>query len=495
MADNDVDARPVDDFLVDLFDQVGIGVAELDSERRWLRANRHLHEMLGYGAERLPPTLDDLTHPEDRDVDAINVELLTAGAVDAYRQERRLRRFDDSFLWVDSSMRAIRGKDGSVARLTAVVCDISRYKDAEQRQRTLLAELAHRGRNLFAVLQSLARRSLTAGKTMQEAQLAFQGRLRALSESLTSLMDKDFGGTRLDGLLHRELHSLGARATLDGPALMMTANAAQTFALILHELGTNATKYGALSTSTGTVSVRWTVSGSGDAARFSFAWSESNGPPVRPPSRRGFGTTLITDVAGAEFDCEPWTSYEAPGFAYRFDAPLARVGTPVNESALRRKLRSPMLCALYDGWVRERTLAGTLSSFAGFDWSRFAATGVMTVAKVGTDGSTQITRVGRALVERLGRPLSEEELAGQELHGMHAAYARCARRAAPCHEYLRFDLGGADPVALERLLVPFAETPGGPVSYVVGIAVFTGSAADPARAAKHSPQHTPLEAL
>jgi hypothetical protein len=120
-----------------------------------------------------------------------------------------------------------------------------------------------------------------------------------------------------------------------------------------------------------------------------------------------------------------------------------------------------------------------LSSFADFDWSRFAATGVMTVAKLRPLGSVRIVRVGRALLERLGHSLAGEEVEGQELNGMREAYARCARKASPCHEYLRFDFGAGDTLGFERLLVPFAETPNGPVSYVIGIAIYTGATADP----------------
>jgi PAS domain S-box-containing protein len=477
MTDRDISAEAV--FQPGLFDQLAVGLAELDPDRRWLRVNQHLCTMLGNAADNLPATLDDLTHPEDKDVEAIHLELLASGAADRYRQELRLRRGDGSFLWVDASVRAVRHADGSLARWTLAASDISRYKDAEQRAQTVLAELAHRGRNLFSILQSLARRSLTGDRSLNEANTVFQGRLSALAESLTALMEQDFAGHRLDLLLRQELHSLGARATVQGPPLMLTAGAAQTFSLVVHELATNATKYGALSTVDGRLSVAWTVTGAGPAARCGFEWRETGGPPAAPPSRRGFGTTLITDIAGAEFDCKPRTNYAESGFDYGFEAPLARMGALVVESPVRRKLRHPVLRALYDGWALEKDPASGLSSFARFDWSRFAATGVMTVARVQPDGSVRLVRVGRALVERLGRPLSKEELELHDLNGTREAYLRCVRRQAPCHEQLRFGFGTGEPVDFERLLVPFSDVPDGPVAYIIGMAVFSGSTADP----------------
>ena len=482
MADLQVSAAPAHPVLDGLLDQLPVGVAELDPAGQWLRTNRHLQQMLGYsGGGPLPPTLDDLTHPEDRDVDRINVDLMTTGVVDAYRQERRLRRFDGSFLWVDTSLCATRRTDGKVDRLAAVIHDISRYKEVQQRQQTLLAELAHRGRNLFAILQSLARYSFSGNRSPDEAYAAFHGRLRALSDSLNTLMDRDFGGTRLDLLMRRELRSLGARAAIEGPAVMLSPNAAQTFALILHELATNATKYGALSADAGSVSVAWTVTGTGEAARLAFEWREFNGPPATATGVRGFGTILTTEVAGADFDCQPRATYGVDGLEYRFDAPLARVGALVTESPLRRRLKDRVITTLYDSWARERARAGGLPNLVHFGWSRFAATGAMTLGKVLPDGSVRITRIGRALVERLGRPLSEEQGEAQELDGARELYRRCARIASPCNEYLRFNFGADEPLTLERLIVPFAESPDGPVSHLIGIAIFTGRTDDPSK--------------
>jgi hypothetical protein len=91
----------------------------------------------------------------------------------------------------------------------------------------------------------------------------------------------------------------------------------------------------------------------------------------------------------------------------------------------------------------------------------------------------RLAQVGRTLVDRLGHPLSEEDLEMDELNRMREAYVRCARKAAPCHESLRFDFGADEPLDFERLLVPFSEEHGGPVSYVIGIAIYGGITANP----------------
>src|SRR3954454_20204978 len=202
-----------------------------------------------------------------------------------------------------------------------------------------------------------------------------------------------------------------ARVRISGPAMMLTVKAAQTFALVVHELATNAAKYGALSVPAGHLTVAWHIGGLPEQRRLIFDWMEERGPPAEPPVRRGFGTTLISVVAGGDFGCKPELTYGPEGFRYRLDAPLSRLGTVPFESPVRRRLKSAATCALYDAWAQHRDAAGTLPQLAGFDWSRFAATGTLTVAVVEAGGSSvSFVQVARGSIDELGHPPGDQDM-------------------------------------------------------------------------------------
>jgi two-component sensor histidine kinase len=338
----------------------------------------------------------------------------------------------------------------------------------------LLQELAHRGRNLLAVIQSIASRSLSGNRTLAEGREAFNGRLHALAQTYTALTHEAFEGALIDNLLRSELAAFGGRAQISGPNLILTVKAAQTFALVIHELATNAAKYGALSVPTGCLKITWDVSGPPEQPRLVFAWVEEGGPPAMAPTRRGFGTTLILSVAGAEFDCTPELTYGADGFRYRLDAPLSRLGAIQIDSPVRRRLRNTIVASLYDNWARQRGPGGNLPQLAGFDWTRFAATGALTIAVLEAGGAVRFVQVGRALIHELGHPLRDQDVAVENETSMAEVYRRCGRQGEPTHELLHFDFGDGDPLTFERLLVPFSTTGGRTVTHVVGIAVYNG---------------------
>ena len=157
--------------------------------------------------------------------------------------------------------------------------DISHQKVVERRQQTLLHELSHRGRNLLGVIQSITRRSLTADKPLTAARDALLGRIHALAKTYDSLTGAAFNGVQLNVVLQDELKSFGGRVHMSGPSLLLTDKATQTMALIIHELATNASKYGALSHPDGILSIDWNVTGPEEARRLRFDWQETGGPP------------------------------------------------------------------------------------------------------------------------------------------------------------------------------------------------------------------------
>jgi len=458
-----------------MFENAAVGIAEIAPDCSCVRVNDRFRRITGYDTDELRNLgYHGITHKDDRDADTTQMTIMRSGAINSYTLEKRLRRPDGSDIWVNTTVSCLRNTDGSIAYFIAVLDDISERRLAEQRQRILVRELAHRGKNLLAVIQSIAGRSLSGPQTLDEARIAFVGRLQALAQTYGILVDESFDGALLDTLLQNELSAHGGRARLEGPKLVLTVKAAQTFALLVHELATNAAKYGALSVPDGRLHVNWNVTAGEGEPMLDFTWRETDGPPATPPTRRGFGTTLISRVAGAEFACAPELTYGAAGFHYRFVAPLARLGAVLADSPVRRRLKTPMICALYDSWARLRGPDGTAPSLAAFDWTHFAETGWLTLATVEPDKSVRFLQIGRALVDEMGRPLHEQDLSQDDGLNLVSAYRRCAELAEPSHELLRFDFGGGEKLTFERLLVPFSASPGSTVTHVAGIAVYDG---------------------
>ncbi len=466
-----------------MFDKAAVGMAEIAADGRWLRANPALLRIAGRSEGDLrSKTVQDVTFADDIDADAAHFEVLRSGGADSCMMEKRLRRPDGALVWTEVTLSCVRAESGGVDYFIAVVEDISERKLAEERQLTMMRELAHRGKNLLAVIQSVAHRSLTDDRPLAESRDAFNGRLSALASTYGVLTDEAFDGANLETILHNNLAAFGARAGLQGPSVILTVKAAQTFGLIAHELSTNAAKYGALSVAAGLLRVSWRIEKAPDGDKFVFDWSEQGGPSCKPPSRRGFGTVILTRIAGAEFECQPRLVYGEDGFHYRIEAPLERVGVEMTVSPLRRNLKNDLVCSLYDQWARLRGPNGGLPQLANFDWSRFAATGALTFATIDAADAVRFIEIGRALIGELGHPITEEDLASGEAASLADIYRRCARKAEPCHEFLRFDFGDGDPLTFERLLVPFCATRGREASHVVGIAIYDGQTRLPEKA-------------
>ena len=458
-----------------MFDNAAAGIAQMRLDGHFLRVNPAMCRLTGYLADAMRAmTWSGITHSNDIDVPGAHLEVMRSGGIDAFTVEQRLVTRFGGETWVSTTISCVRTVAGTIDYLVAVVQDISERKRAEERQRTLMMELAHRGKNLLAVIQSVASRSLTGDRPLKEAREAFNGRLHALAHTYGTLTNEAFDGAVLETIVQSELAAFGGRVHLDGPGIMLTVKAAQTFTLVVHELATNAAKYGALSVADGQLFLRWEIGGSPREPRFLFDWREEGGPPAEPPRRRGFGTTLISQIAAAEFRCNPDIVYDAKGFHYRIDAPLAELGMAMVESPLRRKLKSQIVQSLYDTWAQRRGVNDSLPPLSGFDWTRFAITGALTIATVEKPETIRFVQVGRALIECLGRPLEAGDLAEDEESGLMEVYRRCARNGEPTHELLRFDFGDGDPLTFERLLVPFSATGDGAVTHLVGISVFDG---------------------
>jgi two-component system CheB/CheR fusion protein len=187
--------------------------------------------------------------------------------------------------------------------------DVTASRATEHRLRLLLSELTHRVRNTLAVIQAIARHTLRNSKSKEDFVVRFEGRLAALASAHTLLVGSDWKGADLAELARQQLVPYITdnpdRLRLQGEPISLSADLATPFGLVLHELATNAAKYGSLSVSSGTVGVSWTTSRRNNERMLKLIWKEGGGPRPGKPKTNGFGNTLIDSViTGAHVERE-----------------------------------------------------------------------------------------------------------------------------------------------------------------------------------------------
>ena len=223
--------------------------------------------------------------------------------------------------WWDVVVTAVPGVSDSPVRLIAASRDITERKQAEQREVLLAGELAHRGRNLLSVVQVIVSRTLSGTRPLAEAREVLANRLQALARSQSIVLVDGIEGVPLAETIATECEAFSEQVKADGPKVMMNPKVAQTFALVMHELATNAMKHGALSKPEGRIAIRWSV----EEAQFKFLWQESGGPPVVAPTRQGFGRVVLEKLVLAEFGIAPAVNFDSGGLRYELDVPLAAI--------------------------------------------------------------------------------------------------------------------------------------------------------------------------
>jgi two-component sensor histidine kinase len=204
--------------------------------------------------------------------------------------------------------------------------EIEQRRQAEKYQRLLVNELNHRVKNSLAIVQSLAQQSFKSGLPADEARRAFDARLSALSAAHNLLTRESWESALLSQTIATAVSATtGAnsdRVELSGPDIQLSPQTAVSVAMALHELCTNAIKYGSLSNESGSVSVRWQVAGDPDSPRLHLEWTESGGPSVGPPVRRGFGSRMIERGLSAELGGKVEMDFRPTGLVCIIDAPL-----------------------------------------------------------------------------------------------------------------------------------------------------------------------------
>lgn len=288
--------------------------------RAWLAfSGRSAEQELGTGWM-------DGVHPEDRE----HVALEFARAKESRQDfciEHRMRRADGEYRWVFSRAAALFDPDSTFRGFVGACVDITDQKEDEARQNLLMRELDHRVKNSLAAVLAVADSTFATTTTREQFRGAFTGRLMAMAHTHTALAKGRWSGLEIAELCATVLEPLSpkaaARMSYDGDSVMVPPEAVPPLGMVLHELATNALKYGALSSPAGTVAVRWgRRDGAADGPRVEFTWDERGGPPLTLPITPGLGTILIQGLIQSELGGDIALVPETDGFRARFSFPL-----------------------------------------------------------------------------------------------------------------------------------------------------------------------------
>jgi PAS domain S-box-containing protein len=309
-----------------------LGSWQLDPARSVVSGDARAKELFDFAAQEMATEeLMARVHPDDTD----RVAATLREAFDPRNPRRpavefRLRCRDDGYRWLEAQ--GLAHFEGSWDQRRAVsvvgtVADITSRKEMEEERKRraenehlLMREMNHRAKNLLSVVDAIAHQ--TAARSPEDFITRFSERIQSLSANQDLLMRSEWKGVEIKGLVHAQLAHfadlIGTRISADGPRLRLKASSAQAVGLALHELATNAGKYGALSSDTGRVDICWAAD---DV--FTLSWVESGGPPVTAPKRRGFGSILMGVMAERSVGGAVELDHAPAGVRWRLTCPAA----------------------------------------------------------------------------------------------------------------------------------------------------------------------------
>jgi len=320
-----------------LFDLVPVAVYSCDASGIIQQFNRGAAEL--WGRKPAPGDTDErfcgsykMFRPDGSFMphDQCPMAEVLSGKISELRDaEVHIERPDGSRITVLVNISPLKNQRGELTGAINCFIDITERKRTEARHALLAREVQHRSKNLLSVIQSIAARSMAIGRPLDEARHAFIARLHALSLATDLLSDTDGQNASMNDVVGRALDTFAGRFSIEGEPVLLNSGATQSLTLVMHELCTNASKYGAYSTPDGRVAVRWSIEQTGTEPSLVFSWHEQGGPRVVPPEHTSFGTTLLR-LAMGDAETPPDIIYAPEGFTYSFGVPLSSVGALPN---------------------------------------------------------------------------------------------------------------------------------------------------------------------
>jgi PAS domain S-box-containing protein len=319
--------REAQERLAATYENVLAGIAECDENGCFLRVNEAFETITGYAKdELLSKTLFDITHPDDVPMERQQYARQVAGEIDRYVITKRYVRKDGKLIWIEVTSSTVRSENGDFRYGVRMVQDITERKLAEEQKKLLLDELNHRVKNTLATVQALAAHTARSATSAEDFRKRFEPRLLALSAAHDRLTRNDWRGANLADIVTGELgaHDVPGAVSAEGPDIILPPRVSLSLSMALHELATNALKYGALSVPGGRIRVHWRVER--DAASpyptgVDLSWEESGGPPVNAPAQEGFGSRLLR-VTAAELRGSLDVEWEPQGLKWHLSFPL-----------------------------------------------------------------------------------------------------------------------------------------------------------------------------
>jgi PAS domain S-box-containing protein len=241
-----------------------------------------------------------------------------------YTFDYRIIRADCEIRWIDSRRIISYDGEGQPRRIVGINIDITERKELEDHKTTLVSELDHRVKNVLASVSAVAARTKETSRSMGEFVNALDGRIKSMANTHELLSSRHWQGIPLAELVRRELapYATPSNTRLDGPDVVLSAEAGQVLAMVFHELATNAAKFGAISTSSGIVSVHWSFRRNRHAESWlCIQWQEKGGPAVVPPAHSGCGDSVVRELVPYELGGSVGLDYLPEGVRCRLQIP------------------------------------------------------------------------------------------------------------------------------------------------------------------------------
>lgn len=312
-----------------IYEHAATGIAIIGMDGRFEACNPAFTLISGYSENELRELYaDGLVHFEDRQTDSYEFGRLVRQRIPSYQLLNRCIAKNGKYVWVSKYVSLLRDAAGTPAKVIALVTDMNDRKRHEEHIRLLMREVNHRSKNMLAIVHAVAKQ--TASQNSAGFVESFGERLRALAAAQDLLINNEWKGVELRELVCSQLAHfkdlIGKRIEFKGPSLAISTPAAQTIGMALHELATNAGKYGALSKAEGRVEVKWSRQQAKNGEEtFLLSWRERGGPPVIAPARKGFGSTVILGMVMSRLNAKVKLDFAPAGLTWRLKCPAFEV--------------------------------------------------------------------------------------------------------------------------------------------------------------------------
>lgn len=314
-------AQEVERRLASIIESSNDAILAIDLDMTITAWNGGAERLYGYTAEEIVGQSVLMLVPKDRiDEEPALLEQIKAGSmIEAYETKRRSK--DGHLVDVLLSVSPIHDTAGKIVGASKIAHDISAKMEADRLQAVLIGELHHRVKNVFATVIAIARQTFGKVTDTIDAVAAFEARLSAMAHAHDLLAEGDWQSADLAAVVEQAAAPYPPeRFTISGPSVLLSQKAVATLSLALHELGTNAVKYGALSVPTGQVLIIWAYNS--ETSVLNLRWQESDGPTVNVPTKKGFGSRLVERLLAAELNGASTIIYDSAGVICEIEALL-----------------------------------------------------------------------------------------------------------------------------------------------------------------------------